>query len=734
MWKIYSKNYIKNNRAAGISVITAAFISALLLSLLCSLFYNFWAYDIAEIQRDEGLWQARLTGDIGADALAAVQSYANVERAEVNEELSDENGTVVDLYFINMRSVLTDAPKAAALAGLDAEAVSFHHSLLSMYMIRDPADPAPRLVFPLQLLALALACFSLIFIIHNAFAVSMNARTHQFGIFSSIGATPGQIRVCLLQEAAALCAIPVILGNMCGLLLGIPLLGAANRIAADVPGHIDMGWSCHPLIPVLSLLITAFTVLLSAWIPARRLSRLTPLQAIRGSEERAPKRKKRSRILSFLFGIEGELAGNTLKAQKLAMRTSSLSLVLSFLAFTLMLCFFTLSDISTQMTYFERYQDAWDVMVTLNHVSAVDFENIEEIQDLSGVKSAVLYQRAQAKRTLSDGELSEAFRKNGGFDGAPGTYVNAADGAWTVNVPIVVMDDESFLAYCGQIGAEPRTDGAVILNRIRDVHNPNFRDPQYMPYIEEESKTTLQGIESGQEAVLPVIAYTEETPVLREEYATLDYYELVHFLPLSVWSTVKEQIGGAKEDSYIRVLANGEPELDALNALETEIMSHIAPGHSAESENRIQEKLTNDEMIRGMQLIYGGFCALLAVIGLGNIFSHTLGFVRQRKREIARLQSVGMTPESIRRMFCIEALVIAGRPALVTAPITAAFVALMLKASYLEPSVFLRQAPILPVAAFLLAIFAFVALAYRLGGGMVLKADLAETLRDDTML
>ena len=79
-----------------------------------------------------------------------------------------------------------------------------------MYLIRGPGDTAPRLLFPMYLLVVVMASVSLIIIIHNAFAVSMNARIHQFGIFSSIGASPKQIRTCLLQEAAALCALPVI--------------------------------------------------------------------------------------------------------------------------------------------------------------------------------------------------------------------------------------------------------------------------------------------------------------------------------------------------------------------------------------------------------------------------------------------------------------------------------------------------------------------------------------------
>ena len=87
---------------------------------------------------------------------------------------------------------------------------------------------------------------------------------------------------------------------------------------------------------------------------------MTPLEAIRNTGELCLKKKRQSRILTLLFGLEGELAGNALKARKKALRTSTLSLTLSFLGFTLILCFFTLSGISTRSTYFERYQDVWE--------------------------------------------------------------------------------------------------------------------------------------------------------------------------------------------------------------------------------------------------------------------------------------------------------------------------------------------------------------------------------------
>ena len=96
--------------------------------------------------------------------------------------------------------------------------------------------------------------------------------------------------------------------------------------------------------------------------------------------------------------------------------------------------------------------------------------------------------------------------------------------------------------------------------------------------------------------------------------------------------------------------------------------------------------------------------------------------------------SVGMTQGSMRKMFCIEALVIAGRPLLITLPLTVVFVSFMITASYLDPMEFLVKAPIVPIAAFILAVFGFVSLAYYIGGKRMMNCNLADALRNDSMV
>lgn len=420
--------------------------------------------------------------------------------------------------------------------------------------------------------------------------------------------------------------------------------------------------------------------------------------------------------------------------------TASLSLVCAFMAFTIMQCFFVTSQISTRETYFERYQDAWDLMVTVQNAAVDTFDKTKAVQDLDGVKSAVAYQKVMAKSILTEKALSAEMKSFGGFSHASGDVVSKVESGWRVNAPLVILDDHSFMEYCEQIGITPRLDGAVILNRIRDVTNPDFRHPVFMPYLKgnemEERAVSVLSPAAGEDRTveLAVLSYTREVPVLREEYAKLDYYELVHFLPASLWKEIKEQMGADQSDLFLRVLGRENSEREELSAIQSQIGQLLSGYHIIEIENRIQEYETNRKQIQGMRMIFGGFCVLLAIIGIGDVFSNTLGFVRQRKREFARYLSVGMTPKEIRKMFCIEALVLAGRPILITLPLAALAVGSMLKISYLKAGEFLAEAPFVPIGIFMLAVSGSVAFAYMLAWRNMRKICLAQALKDDTMM
>lgn len=733
MWKDYSSSYIKSNRASSISVIAASLIATLFLSLVCTLFFNFWTYETDGIIAAEGNWHGRITASADAMEITKIQNFPNVESAIINNDLSDGQMVTVDIIFHNPKTTYEDMPLIAEQMGLNASSVSYHTVLLANYLIHDPNDTTPPLLLLFYIFIVIIVSISLVMIIHNAFAVSMNARVHQFGIFSSVGATPSQIRTCLLQEALALSSVSIVVGTVLGIAVSVGVVAATNVVAADVAGRHKAVFQYHPLVFVMTLLATFVTVLFSAYIPAKKLSKVTPIEAIKNTGGLQLKKKKKSRILSLLFGIEGELAGNSLKAQKKALRTATRSLTLSFLAFTIMLCFFTLSGISTNHTYFERYQDVWDVMVTVKNTEITEFEATDELQENKELGNCTIYQKAVAVTKLSSDLQSDELKALGGLGVVAGSSVTSVEDGYLVKASLVIMDDKSFIEYCTKIGVTPNLNGAIVLNRIWDNINSNFRYKQYIPFANERQNViSIQNRDNAESiAQVEVIAYTQEVPVLREEY---DNYALVQFISSSMWENLAGTIGNAEADTYVRVLADAELSLEGANALETSVVNLIGNDYVTESENRIQEKVSNDEMMDGFMMIIGAFCVLLATIGIANVFSNTLGFIQQRKREFVQYMSIGMTEANIRKMFSIEALVIAGRPLLITLPLTVVFVCFMITASYLDPMEFLVEAPILEISLFVVAIFGFVGLAYYLGGKKILNSDMEETLRNDTLV
>lgn len=123
MWKDYSRSYIKNNRASSRSVMAAAFVATMFLSLLCCIAYNFWTYEIEKIVLEEGDWQGRIVGKIDENDLSVIQNFANVEKAVVNKELSGKEDTVIDIYFQDVRTIYRDLPLLSAQLELEDDSI-----------------------------------------------------------------------------------------------------------------------------------------------------------------------------------------------------------------------------------------------------------------------------------------------------------------------------------------------------------------------------------------------------------------------------------------------------------------------------------------------------------------------------------------------------------------------------------------------------------------------------------
>jgi putative ABC transport system permease protein len=111
------------------------------------------------------------------------------------------------------------------------------------------------------------------FVIYNSFAIIVAQRTREMALLRAVGASNRQVRAAVLLEAA----VVGITGAVLGLLLG---LGLATLFATflQLP---DNSLAITPRSVFLALLTGVGVTVVSAYLPARRASRVPPLAAMR---------------------------------------------------------------------------------------------------------------------------------------------------------------------------------------------------------------------------------------------------------------------------------------------------------------------------------------------------------------------------------------------------------------------------------------------------------------------
>lgn len=567
---------------------------------------------------------------------------------------------------------------------------------------------------------LIVICFSLTAMIHNAFEVSMNSRVHQLGILKSVGATPKQIRSFLLQEVLLLCIAPIAAGVLSGAGLCYGFMQLIITVTNPVREY-EIIFRYPITIIGAAFLLSMLTVLFSAWIPAQRISRLTPLNAIHYGEEPPVKKMKHFRIVSSILGVYGELARKSIYSRRRALRTSTFSLALSFLAFTSFLNLEVISGISTRHTYFERYEDKWDLMLTTSDMQEQEDFILKEMKQINGVESCIAYKKITAVTNLSQDMLNRDALTND----------IKADGAGNVQfaVPIYVLDNESFRIYCTNNGLSPR-ENAVALNIIWDSVHSDRINRTYLPLLNTENPLQLSirdnNLSHKENTLITVSSFTNKLPEIKEEFTQ---YSLTLVISQDLYQTIEDFFPTTE------ILYNIKTVSEDYDAAIQERIKTLLPENSGYTlDSRLEDENSDASMRNALKIVAGALAGLLSCIGIANIFSSALGQIYQRRKEFARYISIGLSPKGMKKILALETLIIVLRPIILSLVINIPVIAIALNTASISIKEFITDAPIMPIFIFTTFILLFVSLAYYLGGRKICNADIVDVLKDETML
>ena len=561
----------------------------------------------------------------------------------------------------------------------------------------------------------SVASIALIMMIHHAFAATMTTRIHQLGILKSVGAIRRQIRRALINEVVVLALPAIVIGNIVGIGLAWLFMAFIITSTADLRDYI-LTFAYHPIVFLGSFLFSVLTALISAWIPAKKLSRMTPLDAIRYGNEPVIKRIRKYRVHSAVFGIYGELARKSLYARRKAMRIGTMSILLAVFSCVSLLNMFGISNLSTEKTYFDRFKDNWDFLVTAKE-NDYSKELLNAIRNIEDVSSCIVHKKVTCNTQVSGEYLSDDVQKLG-LENLNGSFVANDRGIYNVNAPIYILDDNSFERYCGE-----KTDANVIaVNIIWDSIHSERTNRQYVPFLNTD-KEILLNLEG---TIIPVTDFAKELPVLRE---SLEQYALSLVMSESYYNSLGFNVD--TDEAFYTIKVEDE---NRYGVVKEELQKLLLAYPDYVFEGRIEEYENELEIQKGLRMLIYAFTGLLTCIGLANIFASTLGQIHQRKREFARYFTVGLTPKGAAKILTWEAAIVALRPILFTVIINIPLMAVMLNAGGIAAQEFItKRLPLIPAITLFAAVIGFVGLAYYLGGKKICNMNFVDVIKDDTL-
>lgn len=594
-----------------------------------------------------------------------------------------------------------------------------YNTKVLLYSGTAPFDSFLTAFYSLAAIIIALIVFGSVSLIYNAFSISVSERTRQFGLLSSVGATRKQLRRMVLFEALAVSIVGIPLGILVGIGgIGITLLLIGDKffsiVRVDIPMRLCVSWQAVIIAAVIALV----TVLISAWIPSKRATRVSAVEAIRQSMDIKvsgwPVRT--SKLAYKLFGLPGVLAGKHYKRNRKKYRTTVVSLFMSIVLFVSAAAFtdymmesaegglasdqFDLiyaaeSDASSAMTpdallellfseqnvtggtYTKKQFLQGDI--SREYVTAMyadrfaDFgmereDAVPKELSISGYLYFVAdfeFNRLLEKYNLKEADyydrdkpLGIALDRNIELDRQLEKYVTLD----TLKGDECMIEGLCYVEIDGYYRKDSRIDengNKVVLYQNRDNEN----DIIELPYEESFAKYTLRSEKTIEEAPFFV---SRSTPVA-----------INMIYPYSMLESVVPEaaLNQFRNTEYFLTSSDHTASFENLAPVLTEngLSSRQLFDYAANAE-------TDRNVVTIIRVFAYGFIVLISLIAAANVFNTISTNISLRRREFAMLKSVGMTQKGFRRMMNYECLLYGSKALLLGLPVSCGITYLIYRA------------------------------------------------------
>lgn len=480
-------------------------------------------------------------------------------------------------------------------------------------------------------------------LIYNVFYISIAQDIRFYGMLKTLGTTARQIKKIVYKKAIKLSIIGIPLGLLLGWPIGRLLLPFIVNILTD---DIRVVTTINPVIFLVAIFFSLITVFISCRKPAALAAKVSPIEALHYVEQAGTKKKqRRSKHISTIM-----MAKNNLGRNKKKVTIVTLSFALSIVLLNSVYTYVTSFDFDKFVADFSLTDFTVADTTVINNYAPFNTANISQefisqAESLNGLEDIGNIYLWTSRQTLSESDLtrlqelavsSDAIakqlgnymvrREHGvniyGLDDFPAGYVQVLDGE---------LNTEKWKAGTGVYVTPMRMmgDGSLCLYQPGDQISVPLLDGTSKDYevlavvdIPKALETPLQ-VDMGLDYIFP-------TSELLGNMVAADQPAMK-----TIFNVNDENVLAA-ENWLKNYTVNTDTELDYLSKV---VLSQSFNG-----------------MINMYRLVGGVLCAILALIGILNFINSMTTSILSRHKEIAMLQSVGMTGQQVKRMLMYEGI------------------------------------------------------------------------------
>lgn len=566
-------------------------------------------------------------------------------------DVNNDKGSV-NLYvmFNKNKKIIKQSEELAKRLNYDND-INYNSTLLALYGESTYGNVMTTMV-SMMMIMLALVSIGCIIVIYNSFAISVMERKKEFGLLSSIGTTKRQLSHTVFFEAVFVGVIGIILGIL-GAYIGIGcVVLVINNLIGDMLEY-KLHLVTNPLFIIIPVIFMIIVIGVSAFIPSRRASKVSPIEAIRQNDDIKINKKKirTSKLVNKLFGTEGEIALKNIKRNKKKYRVTIVSLFISIVLFISFSSYMnytlnTASSVMGEVPY--DYQISYFGDDPNNDKEALD--KINEIVKSSDVKEYVSYSVSNlsiiGNYTYSD-EYLDFYKSAYGDDG-----IKALNNLKYQYISILVLDDNSYNKYKKLIGID--NDSVILLNKFKGVSYGNNKRVNYDIPVINNGNINIKICNFDNDEDVDTTKYcnknidnifvTNKSFDLIEEFSYMDDFKLI--VNKKLYDSISDS---STHYTQFNIISDNTNNIDKLTK-ELDKYSNV-------NYTNIKEAMKQaNNLILVVKILMYGFISLVTLIGVTSVFNTISTSMALRKREFAVLRSIGLTNRGFNKILFFESL------------------------------------------------------------------------------